>query len=173
MTQTRKSKGAVRIKTFTEAHIGDALRIARAYASEGSVEYWEERFKDYLKRYPVGCLIAEVDGKNVGFIISEVRGWQFNLPEPVGWIETLGIDRGYTKRGVGAQLVQHLLNHFKTIGIAKVNTAVRWTAADLLGLYGALGFGRGEFISLEKETGAKSPKAPMADDKEEEPFRRA
>ncbi|GAG50366.1 unnamed protein product, partial [marine sediment metagenome] len=35
-------------------------------------------------------LVAEMEGKGVGFILGDASGWEYGVPENIGWIDTIG-----------------------------------------------------------------------------------
>ncbi len=51
------------------------------------------------KRSPIALLIVEMDGKVIGFIIGDASGWEYGVPEQVGWIDTIGVDPAYQRKG--------------------------------------------------------------------------
>lgn len=59
-----------------------------------------------------GCLIAEVDGRVRGFLLSLTRRVPFfneGLQPEEAWITAFGVDPGYRRRGIGAQLLESAL----------------------------------------------------------------
>jgi len=49
-------------------------------------------------------LVAEVEGEVVGFILGEVSGWEYWCTETIGWMDTIGVDPAYQKKGVATAL---------------------------------------------------------------------
>jgi ribosomal protein S18 acetylase RimI-like enzyme len=94
-------------------------------------------------------LIAEVGGKVVGFILGDISGWEFGVPETIGWIDTIGIDPVYQKKGLATALANELIKHLKAIGVSTIYTLVRWDDWDLLQFFHGMGFTRGDMINLE------------------------
>jgi ribosomal protein S18 acetylase RimI-like enzyme len=100
---------------------------------------------------PLLNLGAEIDGKLVGFIISEVRRWEFGRGGMTGWILILGVDREYQGMGVGHKLSSTLLDHFRKKNITKIRTMVEWHEGDLISYFKSLGFTMLGMLPLEKE----------------------
>ena len=96
------------------------------------------------------CLVAETDGKVVGFLVGDVRAWDFGEDQEVGWIKIVGIDPAFQGHGVGKALGASLMRYFETRGITTVRTTVEWDAGDLIAYFRTLGFERSGFIGLEK-----------------------
>jgi ribosomal protein S18 acetylase RimI-like enzyme len=100
---------------------------------------------------PMMNLGAEADGKLVGFIIGEMRLWEFGRGERVGWIKVLGVAPEYQGRGIGRKMGERLLDNFKRNGIKRVRTMVDWYAGNLISYFKSLGFDILNMIPLEKE----------------------
>lgn len=96
------------------------------------------------------CLAADLDSKLAGFLIGEVRTWDFGEDQEVGWIKIVGIDPAYQGRGIGKALGDALLHYFQEREIKTVRTTVEWNAGDLIAYFRTLGFERSGFIGLEK-----------------------
>ena len=94
-------------------------------------------------------LVAEMEGKVLGFILGDVSGWEFGVPDTIGWIDTIGIDPAYQKKGLAKALAQELIRRLKTIGVRTIYTLVSWSDWDLLQFFHAMGFTRGDMINLE------------------------
>jgi ribosomal protein S18 acetylase RimI-like enzyme len=100
---------------------------------------------------PLLNLGAEIDGKLVGFIISEVRRWEFGRGGTTGWILILGIDPEYQGMGAGHKLSSTLLDHFRKKNITKIRTMVEWHEGELISYFKSLGFTMLGMLPLEKE----------------------
>ncbi len=100
---------------------------------------------------PLLNLGAEIDGKLVGFIISEIRRWEFGRGGMTGWILILGVDREYQGMGVGHKLSSTLLDHFRKKSITKIRTMVEWHEGELISYFKSLGFEMLGMLPLEKE----------------------
>jgi ribosomal protein S18 acetylase RimI-like enzyme len=100
---------------------------------------------------PMTNLGAEIDKKLVGFVIGEVRRWEFGRSEMTGWILILGVDPEYHGMGVGRKLGTTLLEHFRKKNVKKIQTLVEWHDGDLISYFKSLGFGLLQMLPLEKE----------------------
>ena len=96
------------------------------------------------------CLVAELDGQIVGFMISYILTLGFGI-EKSAWIATLGVNPEYMGQGIGKKLGEKLFNYYKALGIENVYTSVRWDSTDLLSFFKTLGFDRSNFINLRKQ----------------------
>ena len=100
---------------------------------------------------PLMHLGAEIDKKLVGFVIGEVRRWEFGRSEMTGWILILGVDPEYQGMGVGRKLGSTLLEHFRKKNVRKIQTLVEWHDGDLISYFKSLGFALLQMLPLEKE----------------------
>jgi ribosomal protein S18 acetylase RimI-like enzyme len=100
---------------------------------------------------PLMNLGAEIDNKLVGFVIGEVRRWEFGRSEMTGWILILGVDPEYQGMGVGRKLGSTLLEHFRKKNVRKIQTLVEWHDGDLISYFKSLGFSLLQMLPLEKE----------------------
>jgi ribosomal protein S18 acetylase RimI-like enzyme len=96
------------------------------------------------------CLVAEIDGRVVGFMISYILTLGFGI-EKSAWIATLGVNPEYMGQGIGNNLAKKIFEFYKTKGIENVYTSVRWDSTDLLSFFKTLGFDRSNFINLNKK----------------------
>ncbi len=100
---------------------------------------------------PLLNLGAEIDGKLVGFIISEVRRWEFGGGGMTGWVLILGIDQDYQGMGAGHKLSSMLIDHFRKKNVTKIRTMVEWHEGELISYFRSLGFNMLGMLPLEKE----------------------
>ena len=134
-------------------NIGDLdaiVEIDRKVLGKSRPDYWKKKLELPNPRYPLSCLVAEFEGRVIGFIVGELSGWEFGIPDTIGWISTIGVDPAYQHRGVARKLGQEFIKNLKAIGVTIVYTLVNWSDWDLLKFFRAMGFTRGgEMINLE------------------------
>jgi hypothetical protein len=82
--------GTVTVRSLTELDLGGITSIDERLTGTYKPEIWERRVVYYLRRDPDGCPVAEVDGRVVGFMFTDLRGGEFGLEETSGWIERRG-----------------------------------------------------------------------------------
>ena len=138
------------IRPLTVEDLDAIVEIDRKVLGQARRDYWRTEMKLPIPPYPRSGLAAELEGKVIGFILGEVSGWEFGVPETVGWISTIGVDPDYQHRGVARRLSQEFTKNLKAIGVRVVYTLVNWSDWDLLKFYRAMGFTRGgDMINLE------------------------
>jgi len=140
----------VNIRSFNEKDLEAIVEIDRKVLGKDRLSYWKQQISLSNSHYPLSCLVAEFEGRVVGFILGEVSGGEFNVPDTVGWISTIGVDPTYQQQGVARKLGQEFIKNLKSIGVTIVYTLVNWNDWDLLQFFRAMGFSRGgEMINLE------------------------
>jgi len=95
-------------------------------------------------------LVAELDGKVVGFLMGEVFIGEFGIPESVANVDTVGIHPRAQGKGVGRLLMEEFILHTRKAGVERIRTMVDWYQWDLLGYFRASGFSPGTSIVLER-----------------------
>jgi N-acetylglutamate synthase-like GNAT family acetyltransferase len=137
------------IRAPIESDIEDIRKIQEAIMKRPVSDLLENRIKEYMRKDPRSCLVAEVEGSVAGFIIGDIKDWGFGV-EKSGWLETIGIHPKHMGKGIGKALGEKLLEHFRSQGIKNIYTQARWDSGDLLAFFKSIGFDRSDFINLER-----------------------
>ncbi len=113
--------------------------------------FWESKIEMVGRRPEVAALVAELDGKVIGFIIGGASRWEYGVPENVGWIDTIGIDPEYQRAGVAKLLFAELASRLKKAGITSMHTFVKRRDWKLLKFFDSMGFQPGDMTNLEMD----------------------
>ncbi|MFC1487467.1 GNAT family N-acetyltransferase [Thermoproteota archaeon] len=156
----------VKIRPLSDNDLDAIVRIDKSIFGTERRRYWKRKIA-FSDIYPRPAFVAEVDGKVVGFILGFVSGWEFCIPNSVGWIDTIGVDPAYQRRGIGKILFKELVEVFKVSGQEKkgekdrnkskvegvniIHTLVSWDRWDLIQFYHAVGFKKGNMLNLEQK----------------------
>ena len=155
----------VKIRALKENDVDAVVEIDKKVLGKERRDFWKRKIA-FADIYPRPALAAELDGKVVGFIMGYVSGWEFGVPDTIGWIDTLGIDPAYQRRGIGRVLFSALIENFKHSGKEKtlgidgaekteiegvniIYTLVNWNDWDLLQFYNSMGLRKGNMLNLE------------------------
>jgi len=142
----------LRIRALQDFDLGGIVALDEKISGEYRPQVWETRLGYYMRRDPEGSVVAELDGKVVGFMLGEVRSGEFGLEEPTGWIEVLGVDPECRGRAIGRQLADRLLDHFRDQGARSVRTLVdEETMEGIAQFFAALEFSAASLRSYVKE----------------------
>jgi predicted N-acetyltransferase YhbS len=139
----------VKIRTLKKDDLDAIVGIDEKVLGENRRDYWERKLELMNNKFSQTSLVAEVEGEVVGFIFGDVGGWEFGVPETIGWIDTIGIAPDYQKKGLATGLAQELIKNLKALGVKTIYTLVSWNDWDLLQFFHAMGFKRGDMINLE------------------------
>jgi len=156
----------VKIRGLIDDDLDAVVRIDKKIFGKERRDFWKRKTA-YSDIYPRPALVAEIDGNVVGFILGFVSGWEFGIPDSVGWIDTIGVDPSYQRQGIGTLLFQELIRIFKHSGKEKmpvtgkskvriegvniIYTLVEWGCWDLMQFYHAMGFIKGNMLNLEQK----------------------
>jgi ribosomal protein S18 acetylase RimI-like enzyme len=143
---------AEKIALIRQMRPEDSEGIARIYTeiTKKSVEAdFEKLIYAHAEGKDSACFVAELDGKVIGFMISYILTLGFGIDKS-GWIATLGVDPRHMGGGVGGRLAEESFKFYKSQGISRVYTSVRWDSTDLLSFFRTLDFERSDFINLTK-----------------------
>lgn len=130
----------VRVRPADEMDISAIVAIDEKIGGQYRPEVWERRIGYYLRRDPEASVVAETDGRVVGFMLGEVRSGEFGIEETTGWVEHLGVDPGFRGRAVGRQMLDAMLEHFRRRGARSVQTLVDEEMGEIRSFFSALGF---------------------------------
>jgi ribosomal protein S18 acetylase RimI-like enzyme len=112
-------------------------------------DYWKMKLELAEKRSEVSSLVAEMDGRVVGFVIGDVSSWEYGIPENVGWIDTIGVDPDCQRTGIARTLFEAMADNLKTVGVDTIYTFVKRRDWKLLKFFNRVGFREGDMINLE------------------------
>ncbi|HSM13256.1 MAG TPA: GNAT family N-acetyltransferase [Thermoanaerobaculia bacterium] len=128
------------VRSLSELDLDDIVRIVEATREQYQPDLWEDRVTYYLRRDPEGSVVAEADGRVVGFMLGDVRAGDFGLDEPSGWIEVIGVDPAAAGRGVGHALARAILERYRQRGVRTVRTMVDSSMPEVEAFFVRQGF---------------------------------
>ncbi len=138
--------------TVRNACDGDLLRII---ALDGQIsginkqEYWQESFRRFSgTKDGRHFLVAEKDGHIAGFIVGEIRAWEFGSP-PGGWVFSLTVDPDTRLGGVATIMFDTICRCFKQAGVDKVHTMIDRSNITVMSFFRSQGMMAGSSIPLE------------------------
>ena len=139
----------LRIRSLTELDIARIVTIDERLTGIYRPEVWERRVMYYLRRNPDLSQVAEMGGKSVGFMLSDLRGGEFGLEETSGWIERFGVDPDYQGRSNGRRLFEADTAQLKEQGAVARRTLVEKNDTELASFLRAVGFKDSPLVALE------------------------
>jgi len=127
----------------------DIFRIQEAITKELSAIDYHKIVKEEVKKDNSVNVVAELDGKVVGFIITYILYGGFGLQKSA-WIGLFGVEPKYMGSGIGKRMAREVFDKLMKMDIKNIFTSVKWDSVDLLSFFKSLGFDRCEFINLKK-----------------------
>jgi predicted N-acetyltransferase YhbS len=139
----------VKIRALDYDDLDAIVEIDSEVLGKQRPDYWGMKIELSESRSPMSSLVAELDGKVVGFIIGDASGWEYGVPDTVGWIDTIGIRPKYQNKGIARLLFKEMVANLKKVGVDTIYTFVNWKEWDLLHFFDKMGFQKGDMLHLE------------------------
>jgi len=141
--------GAPKVRKMNSKDLDAIVAIDTQILGKSRWDYWLMKMSLTEQRLPMASLVAEADGKVVGFILGDASGYEYDVPENIGWIDTIGVDPAYQKQGIARMLMNEMIVNLKKVGVDTVYTMVNWRDWNLLKFFDAFGYKKGPLINLE------------------------
>ena len=122
----------VRQLAWEEADIDQILEIERSSFNHYDA-YSLADFERWYHYNPDLCIVAEVNGRIAGYVISRI------LPG-IGDLASLAINPAYRRRGIGTALLDEIERRVKEYGVNEINLEVRKTNLTGLAFWQNMGF---------------------------------
>ena len=147
------TRAGIAVRPVEVSDLDAIVRIDEKLSGHSRKEYWRHRLEMASLRPPWMSLVAETDGRLVGFLFGWVGESEFGIGRPVGWVDLIGVDPPYRGRGIGHALVERFVASGRELrAIEKVATLIDLGQADVREFFTRLGFHHGPMIHMEKET---------------------
>src|SRR4030065_2926061 len=105
----------VNIRPLRKEDLDAIVEIDEKVLGEKRRDYWEKKLQMMDDKASQVSLGAEVQGKVLGFILGDISGWEFGVPDTIGWIDTMGVDPVHQKKGLGTALARELIQRLKGV----------------------------------------------------------
>jgi ribosomal protein S18 acetylase RimI-like enzyme len=139
------------IRDAVAADIDAVVRLDRIDTGLAKPAYWGDIFARYVQapRPERAFLIAEGCGEIIGFIVGEIRAWEFGSP-PSGWVFAIHVAPDRRELGVGTRLLDDICARFRAAGANTVRTMVLRRDTLNLSFFRSQGLTAGPYIELER-----------------------
>ena len=115
-------------------------------------EYWEKRLEiSEAIRPHWASLVAEIDNRVAGFLFGRAGELEFGLPGTVAWIEILGVDPVYRRKGIAQQMVEQFIASAEDHRIKTIFTLVNPSNDEMQHFFSRVGFVQGKLLHYQKE----------------------
>ena len=135
------ARDEIPVRAMKESDLPVIVAIDRKIVGRDRLEYFKEKVQEALFESGVRVsLVAERDGRPVGFVMARVDLGEFGRFEPNAVLDTIGVDPDYRNQGVGRALLSQLLANLCTLRIERVRTEIDWRNVELLTFLDHCGF---------------------------------
>ncbi len=149
--KAQKSAIELAIRPVQAVDLEKIITIDAQVTGIEKAEYWYERLRRYGARgqQPQFFLVAEHAGDIAGFIIGEVRDWEFGTP-PCGWVFGISVRPEARLSGIATQLLDSLCFSFRQAGVTKVRTLLVFNDLLVMKFYRSQGMMAAPIVTLER-----------------------
>jgi len=150
-SRSQKEHPEFLIRNAAETDLPAIMTFDARSNKDANPGYWQEMFARYGDdKNKQLFLVCEADDEIVGFIIGEVRDWEFGS-DPCGWVFALGVRPDIRLSGVATQLYAVICQFFKQAGVTTVRTMLARQDIDSLSFFRSQGMMAGPYVQLEKD----------------------
>lgn len=154
--QTRLAHSAICVRRVRTSDVSAIIALDARITKLAKPEYWMDVFRRYGRPrqrrsfFLVAESGAEASRSVVGFIVGEVRAWEFGSA-PCGWIFALSVQPENRLSGAGSALFAAITAEFRKAGVGKVRTMVARDSRLPLVFFRSEGMTAGPYLQLEKD----------------------
>lgn len=141
------------VRPVQRADLDQVVAIDAAVTGIEKRNYWQRVYR----RYGIAAsgeqrwfLVALAGGRVAGFLIGEVRDWEFGSP-PCGWVFAIDVDPNARQAGIGSRLLATLSTSLKRAGVRKLRTLLARDNTLVLSFFRSQGMMAAPMIPLEME----------------------
>ncbi len=145
-------KDTISIRNALPSDLAGVIELDKLGSKEEKPDSWRKIFSHYVAtgKNDRLFLVAEANGKVVGFIVGEVRAWEFGSPS-CGWVFAVAVSPKVRETGIGRRMFDEISVRLKQSGVTTVRTMVDRDSKETLSFFRSLGLRTGRYIELEKQ----------------------
>ena len=147
---TRAEEASLAVRPVEVRDLDAIIALDAAVTGLAKPDYWYELFHRYgtRGRQQRFFLVGDAAGEIQGFVIGEVRDWEFGSP-PCGWVFGINVRANPRLGGVGTRLLEAIVAAFRRAGVTKVRTLLARDNNLVLSFFRSHGMTAAPFIPLE------------------------
>lgn len=135
------SRDRIPVRSMREADLSAIIGLDRRLTGRDRSGYYRRKAQEALSESGVRVsLVAELDGRLVGFVMARVDFGEFGETQPEAVIDTIGVEAAYKNRSIGTALLSQLLVNLGGLQVERVRTEVLWDDFGLLAFLKRCGF---------------------------------
>jgi len=148
---TVETRPAVSIRALGATDVAAIVRLDALHTGLPKPDYWRRVVRAFVEpsgqQVHVG-LVAESEGEVAGFVLADVRAFEFGS-EPCGWILEIGVEPRVARQGVASLLLAEAGRRLRARGVTTARTMVRRNDVPMLTFFRTNGFAGGPYVQLE------------------------
>jgi ribosomal protein S18 acetylase RimI-like enzyme len=153
--------GDISVRAVRRTDLDAVIAIDATVTGLEKRHYWQRIYR----RYGIGSkgeqrwfLVALADKQVVGFLIGEVRDWEFGSP-PCGWVFAIDVDPQARQAGIGTRLLEALSDALRRAGVRQLRTLLSHENTLILSFFRSQGMMAAPLIPLEMDVAPAAPGA--------------
>jgi|SRR5262245_4716380 len=144
-------RNAITVRPLERSDLDAVVRIDEKLTGTTRKDYWQQRLEIAALRPPWMSLVAETDGRLVGFLLGWVGESEFGIARPTGWVDLIAVDLPYRGRGIAHALLQHFVDSGRDLrAIERVATLIDLGQTEVREFFTRVGFHHGPMIHMER-----------------------
>jgi ribosomal protein S18 acetylase RimI-like enzyme len=145
------SRDKVPVRSLDSADLAALISIDRKITGRDRRVYFEERLEETLEQSAIRVsLVAELNGRPVGFIMARVDFGEFGRAEPEAVIDTIGVEPLYGHMEIGSALLSQLLTNLAALHVLEIRTELAWDEFALMSFLAHAGFRPSQRLALRR-----------------------
>jgi GNAT superfamily N-acetyltransferase len=145
------SRSGISVRPVEPSDLDAIVQIDEKLSGQIRKDYWQRRLDIAVLRPPWMSLLAETDGRPVGFLFGWVGESEFGIARPTGWVDLIGVSPPYRGRGVAQALLRRFVDSGRELrAIERVATLIDLGQADVREFFTRVGFHHGPMIHMEQ-----------------------
>lgn len=145
------SRDKVPVRSMVAGDLDALIAIDRHITGRDRRAYYERKLAETLDETGVRIsLVAEQDGRPVGFIMARVDYGEFGRTEPEAVIDTIGVDPAATRQNIGTAMMSQLMVNLAALQVERVRTEVIWNNHPLTAFLEHCGFLPAQRLALKR-----------------------
>ena len=142
--------GGLRVRAARPRDLAQVVAIDAEITRLPKARYWAGIFRRYGngRRQKRFFLVADSGRRVEGFVIGEVRDWEFGSP-PCGWVFAISVRPGARQAGTGSRLLAAICQGFRRLRVDTVRTMLARDNQLILSFFRSQGMMAAPYIPLE------------------------
>ena len=138
------------VRSLRQEDAARLVRMDQVITGRNRSSWYEGKLKRALADSDLNISLgAEVDGCLVGAVLGSLHYGEFGQPEPIAVLDTILVDPGHSREGIGTALLDQFARNLGALGIERLRTEVAWDEHDLNQFLGRRGFAPSPRLVLE------------------------